>query len=437
MIRTRTILALAWFLDISPIIRKLYNPEDKTVKVRRSVFISGTIILALLLLTSTGILAIKGILNRSQAQRARIEQQRRAIPAGVLVTNVVSGSLAERAGLRVDDLIVRYGEMEILDGASYYVARQEYLTRQESMVNLVVWRDGKEVTLSARTGRLGFDSRDWSSVKDEIDLALQNDDLSKAQQLLDQAERAKTLTPAQILRARILLIPDQTTAENEQKRAQLLEQFLSSHPLNFVRTVSYNEFYKLKRYHAASVCFERELKDDPNDVSTWLNLGNSYNFLLRFDDADRAADHVIKNRLPVSDYGAGVLYQVKGGAALGRRDLPVAMNYYEKAFNASPSDNKMAMWLLATTLSGDLQRFYAVAGHCRNTLPDQYARLQHHVDALEAYALVKNNRREKAQQLISRWKGTEQSRQNIPEYWPRYPGGAEIVSNWKDLLGEQ
>src|SRR5262249_42864443 len=164
--------------------------EDKMVAVRRLVFIGGVIILALLLLASAGIFAINSLLNRSQAQRARIEQQRKAIPAGILVTGVYPGGHAERAGLRVDDLIVRYGEMAILDGASYHVARKAYLERPESKINLVVWRDGKEITLSAPTGRLGFDSRDWNSVKDEIDSAVQSGDLPKAQQLLDHAEQA-------------------------------------------------------------------------------------------------------------------------------------------------------------------------------------------------------------------------------------------------------
>lgn len=402
----------------------------------RSTLMRKLALLAVLTLTALEAYGTICPLQRVLAQAEQVEAKTEQPTVGLLVTRVDRGSPAERAGLREGDLLTRYGTLTVFDGASYHAARADYLKRAAPQVDLLLWRAGKPMTLAVPKGRLGFHSRDVSSVRDELYGALQRGEPAQAKELLARAAKAQTLTPAQLLIANILLIPDRATPEEEARRAVLLQEFLSAYPLDFVGAVSYDEFYQLKRFTAASACFERQLKEDPTNESTWLNLGNAYNSLWRFADADRAAEYVITHRLPLSTYGRGVLYQVKGGAALGLGDYPRALESYQKTFTINPTDHKIEMWLLAAALLGDGPKFAEIAAQCREALPDQYARLRHHIDALEAYLLVKNNEREKAQALLARWKQTPRLGQNIAEYWPRFPRGAEIVANWKVLLQE-
>lgn len=401
-----------------------------------SLFLKRPNLAVILLLASLAASISSGTKHYAQAPAERTEAQGEKAVVGILVTRVDTNSPAARAGLAEDDLITHYGTLPVLDGASYHAARAAYLKRTEAQVNLRLWRAGKQLTLSVPKGRLGFHSRDANPVWDELYHALQSDELARAQQLRTRAAQTQTLTPAQLLIADILLIPDRAAPDAEQRRAQLLKQFLAAYPLDFIRAISYEQFYQMKRFTAASACFEQQLKDDPRDVGTWLNLGNAYNSLWRFADAARAADYVSANRLPLSAYGQGVLDQVRGSAALGLGDYLRALDSYRQSFAARPTDHKMAMWLLAAALLGDGPKFYEIARQCRAALPEPYARLQHHLDALEAYLLVKNNQRAQAQALLARWKESEQVSQNIAEYWPRFPRGAEIVSNWQSLLNQ-
>jgi len=69
---------------------------------------------------------------------------------GVVVTEVIRNSAAEKAGLRVYDVIVRVGDTPITDGESFVNAITSHKPGDE--VLLVIWRQGRRIVLSATLG---------------------------------------------------------------------------------------------------------------------------------------------------------------------------------------------------------------------------------------------------------------------------------------------
>ncbi len=72
----------------------------------------------------------------------------RDIPQGVLVSRVVSGTPAEKAGLQLGDIITKFGKYALKDGTTLAGVINKYEVGET--VELEVWRDGKMVTLKAR-----------------------------------------------------------------------------------------------------------------------------------------------------------------------------------------------------------------------------------------------------------------------------------------------
>ncbi|MEM9187514.1 MAG: trypsin-like peptidase domain-containing protein [Planctomycetota bacterium] len=74
---------------------------------------------------------------------------------GCRVTQVMPGMPAERAGIKVGDVITRYGETEIASFAE--LAAQVLKTRPGSRVKLKVEREGKAIELQVRMAQVGRD----------------------------------------------------------------------------------------------------------------------------------------------------------------------------------------------------------------------------------------------------------------------------------------
>jgi len=71
---------------------------------------------------------------------------------GVLVTDVTSGSAADRAGVRDGDIVTRFRGRRV--DSSSDLTQQVRDTRPGERVSLTVWRDGRERTLSATMGSI-------------------------------------------------------------------------------------------------------------------------------------------------------------------------------------------------------------------------------------------------------------------------------------------
>ncbi|MBN1818474.1 MAG: DegQ family serine endoprotease [Sedimentisphaerales bacterium] len=71
---------------------------------------------------------------------------------GALIASVLPGSPAEKAGLRPEDVVLEFDGKEVRDWNSFRNAVG--MTRPGTTVNLLVWRDGKKMTVKVKIGAL-------------------------------------------------------------------------------------------------------------------------------------------------------------------------------------------------------------------------------------------------------------------------------------------
>jgi tetratricopeptide (TPR) repeat protein len=376
---------------------------------------------------------------------------------GLRVTKVEYGTPAHEAGLQQMDVICRYGNHQIVDAASYFAAREAYDKFPESKVEIVYWHFRERVATWIKPGRLGIEFNEYSAVAYQLDGLMQS--LNMTIELPDyfvesqvaagamqprekvvaeilaaihKAETDGSLTPAQILVAKINAIPDDAPAAEIEKQSELIKQLVTDRPGNYAHHLGYFIFFKHKRYRPAAACLKRSLDAGPEDVSTRLNLGIAYFHVGMFDEADASADLGLKDS-GLSEYGYAIAYQIKANAALGRRDFAKAVNFAEKSFQANPSSNYvMMLWQLAAAQTGDLEKFYEVVEATEKALPKEYAQLRCRTDAIEAYILARNNQSDKARALVTKWVGNEKLASN-GRYWRKFPSGEDVLKVWKQL----
>ncbi len=87
---------------------------------------------------------------------------------------------------------------------------------------------------------------------------------------------------------------------------------------------------------------------------------------------------------------------------------------------------------MAAAQNGDLKEFYEVSNQCKQILPKGYLELQERTDALEAFVLIKNNQRERAREIVRRWK--PEGADSNPKYWKRFPSGLEVAQVLGDFV---
>lgn len=393
--------------------------------------------------------------SQVQSSQASAEQ-----PPGraLRILKVEEGSPAQAAGLQPMDLLSRYGEFEIVDHASYFTARESYEKSPDARVKIVVWRGRQRLAATVPPGRMGFETNEYNPVYYQFDSLMERVNnlvsipeylrdrefkssfavppektLEEARSLIDRAEQDGSITPAQVLVARIYMILDDAPPEEIKKQAELLKKLCSTNPDSYVIFLGERLFLAKKRYRAAIECYKQHLKVDPDDESTRLNLGYAYYHLGMSDEADAAADYVLDNHLELSDFGFRIAYQIKAMAALGHHDYAKSISFAEKSFAITPASFDISMIELAAAQKGDLQKVEDAARKFQELLPEKFEKLRMQVDAVLAYALVKNNLRDAARQVILKWKDVDRIEGRLSEYWCVYPGGSDVVKNWKDL----
>jgi tetratricopeptide (TPR) repeat protein len=378
---------------------------------------------------------------------------------GLRVLTVEYGSIAQAAGLQKSDLIVKYGDASIVDAASYFAARDAYeKLPPETKVQLIYWHYRDKVVASVSPGRLGIEFMDHGMVAYQLDAwirQLQISDqipsyyppslrakytlppkerlLADARATLDRARIEGTLTHAQILVDEIRLILDDAPAEEIARQTELLRELTSKYPESFTNFLGYQVFFKNKQNRPAIECYQRHLIDHPDDESVGLNLGVAYNNLRMFNEAEKAIDRVLDNKLPLGQYGYHVAFEAKAEAALGKGNYSESMKYAAKSFPLQPHEWLMGVWLLAAAENGDLDRFYEVLQTCQQALPRDYERLNQQYVAVEAFALLKSNHPDRATELISKWKNSPEDDYKISS-WTKHPHGTDVVAAWKQLL---
>lgn len=85
-------------------------------------------------------------------------------PAGAMIAGVTDGGPAETAKMRSGDIVVRFNGQDVRDMRS--LPRIVADTEIGKQVPVVVWRDGKEVTLQTKVGELPDDQRVASAAPD-------------------------------------------------------------------------------------------------------------------------------------------------------------------------------------------------------------------------------------------------------------------------------
>src|SRR6266850_546731 len=382
-----------------------------------------------------------------------------APPARALrIIEVFEGGAAERAGLQRMDLLTRYGEFEILDHASYFAARGAYDRSPGDKVSIVVWRGRNKMIRIVDAGKLGVETNEYNPVCYQFDElvdtvnfmaeipAYKRDPefkahfkvpreklLDEARRVIDQAEQDGRLTSTQVLISRISLIFDDASAEEIKKQSEMIAQLFANQPDSFIAYIGYNLFFQKKRYHPAMECFKRQLKLDPSDISIRLNLGVAYYNLRMWDEAESAADYVFENKLSLSKHGLHVAYSVKAMAALGHGDYSKSIAFAEKSFELNPDGFEIDIVLLAAAETGDLQKLEETSHKFQQFFPEKYEQRKFQVDAVEAYALVKNDQRERARKLVLKWKDLDSVEDRLNHYWGDYAGGSNVAKNWKEL----
>ncbi|MCM3870844.1 MAG: hypothetical protein ND895_09155, partial [Pyrinomonadaceae bacterium] len=376
------------------------------------------------------------------------------------VFRVFPDSPAAAAGIKTMDLISQYGDDQIGDDAGFFAARNRYEKSFTSTVEIVVWRGTLRMTVKVPTGWLGVStiendavSRKFSALMMRLNAFQQvpeyrhNDMefkaqfeggpaklLEEAKALIDQAEREGTLTPAQILVDRIYMTLDDAPEEDQRRQSELLKELIATQPVNYIHMLGSDKFFSNKRYRAAIECYKHYLKTSRDDVSIGLDLGVAYNEVGMYDKAEAAADYVFDHKLGLSQFGRRIGYEVKAVAALGRKDYRKSIQFAEKAFASSPDPYDLMLIQVAAAQMGDIEKLEEANQNFQQVLPAKYDGMKLQIDAVEAYGLVKNNQRDAARKLVSRWKDTDRAEGKVIAFFKKVPDGMDVSRNWADLM---
>lgn len=355
------------------------------------------------------------------------------IKRGLLITAIRPSSPAEACGLRPRDIIIRYGGSAVED-ITGYIASTEARSLDQS-VTLTVFREGKEIDLNAPTGALGFMSEDWNSARKEIYDRLSIGDSKGAAELAADAERDRSLTQVQALIVKIMLIPNRSSKQKEQERAELLTKLTSLYPTSHVCQLATSEFLHLRSYAAAARCYEYRLaRFDNEDVSARLNLAYCYVRLFEFDKAEQTVHYILDRPDPgLSPHGFLVAQQALGGVALGRNRYREALTHF-LPYLEKGDDYTMLMSLLAAAKLGDLEKFNEILDRATAVSADSVKRLRFDVDTLNAYALSEKGRRDEAAELVLKWGTPQCIVDTAASYWDTIPGGGGIADRMRSLV---
>lgn len=132
-------------------------------------------------------------------------QERARVPSGFLLERIFWLSKANWYGLKPGDIVVKYGPDRVVDGKSFEDARNVRIATGTPRVKLVVMRSGQPVELDVPVGRLGFEGRDWTFLRENILQLVRQSKVDEATPLLEQAEKERSIPRKDLATVRKIL----------------------------------------------------------------------------------------------------------------------------------------------------------------------------------------------------------------------------------------
>ena len=387
----------------------------------------------------------------------------RKVPfVGCRVIEVTPGGQAERGGIRVMDLLSKYGEFTVVDHSTYYKAREAYYKSPQEKVPVEFWRGPEKIVIHVFPGRLGVDTNEMNPVAYQFDSAMmhvdgtknlpdymrdvefkedfENDGFAKAlaaaKEIIDRAEAEGTLTATQILVARINLILDNAPEEELKKQDVLLAEFMRSQPLTYIAYLG-DKLMRKEHFRPARVLLKQYLLSDPQDISVRLNLGYIGLNLGYWEDAEAAADLVLSDPQKLSKKGLRIAYQQKAVGTLHRGDYNTALTYSEKGFALTGEAFEILMIQLVSALTGNVEKFNDASRRFKEALPEKYEAYSLQRDSAEALALALSGHEEQARAIVARWSQKDRVLGRLKNYWIHFPAGEKVIENWVRLAAPQ
>ena len=359
---------------------------------------------------------------------------------GILITDIYYDSPAKTVGLQRGDVIKKYNDKLVIDSADYKRSMKAYQAQSEpNNATLTINREGNLITLSVPKGKLGFETEDLNPLYDEINTAIANKELVKAQKLIAQGSRNNTLSVCQVLIAKISLIPDGATPQQVATGIKLYDQLMALYPKEDIGYLGWHEFLQRGHNNVAIITLQGYLKEHPSDVSNLLNVALAWQRLAQYDEATRIVDQVLaRPNTGLSPYGYAVAYRIKGRIALAKGDYSQALKYFHDTIenNSDPQDHSTyKAYLFVAAKLDDLAQFYQIRSYCQKNEAETLTQDAYFFDCLEAYLLVTNKHPEQALELAKKWQDNPMVAKQLEEL-NNYTGGKAVLDIWHSLLAK-
>jgi tetratricopeptide (TPR) repeat protein len=398
------------------------------------------------------------LLSTSTALRAQEQEEPKYPGRGVRVIEVEPNGQAQKAGLQVMDLLTKYGKFTVIDHSSYYKAREFYLKNPDQKVKLELWRGRERLMPSVFPGTIGMDTNECCAVPYQWDSILQSinawihvppyqlnvefkeehenrgldKDLVKGRELIDGAEAEGTLTPTQILVARINMILDNAPEQELKKLDELLDQFIRSQPAEYIGYLGQHLIDK-SHHRPARTLLKQYLLTDPDNRWVRMEVGYASFQLCDWNDAEAAADIVLANPGDLEEVDLWGAYEQKAAGAINRGDYDTGVTFAEKAFEISHHQFALLMVEFAYALSGNVEKFHDLSRRHKQAFPEEFETFKFQTDAAEALALSLSGQDALAREIVARWTQKDRAEARLKYFWKDFPHGAKVAENWSRL----